>query len=52
MEEVGMADAQYKDRVRDWVAVLERVMKLGVSDEAAKEIEAEIERRKKLLDLE
>jgi hypothetical protein len=49
-EEIGMTDAQYKDRVRDWIAELERILTLGVSDKARDEIEAEIERRKKVLE--
>lgn len=49
-EEMGMTDNQYKDRVRDWIAELERIKALGVSEAAAAEIDEEIKRRKKVLE--
>lgn len=43
-EEMGMSDMQYKDHLRAVVADLERIKRLGVSEEAAAEIDAVIER--------
>lgn len=44
MEEMGMTDMQYKDHLRGLIADLERILRAGVSEEAAEEIEAMIAR--------
>lgn len=41
---MGMSDMQYKDHLRAVVADLERIKRMGVSEEAAAEIDALIER--------
>ena len=43
-DEAGMTDLQYKDYLRAVVADFERIKRMGVSDEAAAEIDAVIKR--------
>lgn len=46
-EEMGMTDSQYEDHLRAVIADLERIKRLGVSEEAAAEIDSIIERFRK-----
>lgn len=43
-DEADMTDLQYKDHLRAVVADFERIKRMGVSDEAAAEIDAVIKR--------
>ena len=44
MEDMGMTDMQFKNHLRELIANLERILKLGVSEEAEAEIKEVIER--------
>lgn len=50
MEDMGMSDNQYKDVLRGLVNDLERIKRLGVSDDAKVEIDAMLERFKAFIE--
>lgn len=49
-EEMGMSDLQFKDHLRGLIAELERIKADGVSDKAAADIDALIDRFKAALE--